>query len=237
MPTFLACHLVSHSPNMASFRLQDLPGELRNNIYKKFPLSDKMTMMTTCRSINDEVSPFFYQEAIYRTSINVHHPTPYTNPQMAGPPPQHIKDKIQNIEVHWFVDGASEKAKSDIEAFSWDPPIRRGTCRVLFGWCQYVYPHRTSSPGLLDYNFLEPLKTLAGFRTLEIRVGTLFLRMQNILLALKRPVWNCRCFRILHKCEIIARGLKPELGVAELQHDQHGDYLRFQPYRNSAATA
>ena len=224
---------------MAPFRIEDLPGELRNNIYSNIPLSDKMNLLRTSRSINNDVSPLFYKEATYRILVNVHHPSLYTKFPIVRLPPQHVKDKIQNLDIYWVLYGPEKRKEGDVEAVSWDPPISRGLCRVFFGWC----PGGPSSPMSFRDSDLGPLKTLAGFKTVEVRVG---------LKALGRPHTHHAPMRHRdHRCtapatsfpkmlamyEVLGNGLESAFGVAELRQDPPDHYLRFQPRKHSADTS
>ncbi|KAL9136463.1 MAG: hypothetical protein Q9175_002325 [Cornicularia normoerica] len=93
-----------------------------------------MTLLRISRSINSEVSPFFYNEATYRIFVNVHHPSYYTKNSFTRPSPQHIKETIQNIDIYWVLHGPEYRTEGEVEALSWDPPISRGLCCVFFGW-------------------------------------------------------------------------------------------------------
>lgn len=223
-------------PTMAPFRLRDLPGELRNNIYSKIPLSDKMTLLRTSRSISSEVSPLFYEEATYRILVNVHHPSLYTKHPITRPPPQHIKKKIQNLDVYWALFEPEKRKEGDIEALSWDPLVSRGLCRVFFGWCPGVpwlpLPFRDSD--------FEPLKTLAGFETVEIRIGLKALGRPHNHHARKTDTGNTctdsdtSCPMMLPMYEVLRNGLESAFGVAELRQNPPDHYLRFEPGKHSA---
>lgn len=226
---------------MAPFRLQDLPGELRNNVYSNTPLSDKMTLLRTSHSINSEVSPFFYKEAIYPIFVNVHYTSLYTKYPITRPPPQHMKEKIQNLDVYWVLYGSEGQGRKegDVEALSWDPPISRGLCRVFLGW----YPGGVPTPMSFRDSDFGPLKTLAGFQTVELRVGMKALgRLPKHHspardTGYKYTASDTSYPRMLPMYEVLRNGLESAFGAAELSQKPPDHYLRFQPRRHSASSA
>lgn len=237
---------------MAPFRLQDLPGEMRNNVYSHVTLSDKLTLLTTSRTLNSEVSPFFYKEATYQIYVNVHYTALYTDYPITRPPPQHIKDKIQNLDVYWVLYGfeGEKRREGGVEALSWDPPIRRGLCRVFFGW----YPGEAPSPMSFRDSDFGPLKTLAGFETVELRVGLKALGPLPLHHMLRRDaclpsrasqfldqLLYPRALQFLYPrmspmYEVLRNGLESAFGVPELSQNPPDHYLRFKPRKHSAAT-
>ena len=164
---FLLLSFVIKPKLLPPFRIHGLPGELRNNIYNIVPLSDKMTWVRVLRSSNTDVSLLSYKEATCQTLINVHYPSLNTKHPINRPSPQHIKDKIQNIDVYWVLYGPGVRKEVDVEALSWDPRVSRGLSSIFFGW----YPGEPSSPMPFGDSDFGPLKTLAGFETVELRVG------------------------------------------------------------------
>lgn len=148
---------------MPTLRIETLPAELRNAIYTNVSLSDKITLMRVSRSTNQDVSPLFYKEATWTIVVKVRYPFMRIGCFSIQPPPPHIKDKIQNLDVYWEPFEPKEVAESDIAVLNWDPPIRRALCRVFYKWIP-------AELGLLNPFTDRDLMTFAGFETVEIRV-------------------------------------------------------------------
>ena len=223
---------------MAPFRFQDLPGELRNDIYGNVSLSDKMSLLRTSRFINSEVSPFFYREAAYHNLINVRFKPWYSRMPMFRPLPQHIKDKIQNLDVYRVLDSPEPRNEDDIEALDWDPHICRRTCRVFFKWNPWVTPWYSC----LRNSDFGPLQTLAGFETVEIRVEMKTLGRLETHRAPGKPrgskliAWDLSCQDAMPMYNVLMGGLKSAFGIAELIQTPSDHYLRFQPRKHQAHT-
>ena len=225
---------------MAPFRIEALPGELRNIVYSNVPLSDKMTLLRTSRRINSEVSPLFYQEATFRILINVDYPLLYTAMPITRPPATHIKDNIHNLDIVWKLYGLQARKDADINALNWDPAIRRrgGKCRVFFAWSPEWNLSDPPSPLSFRDSDFAPLKTLAGFETVEIRVGSKALGRPHAHLAPERGsgyeyVAANFSFPLMRPMyEVLKEGLEEAFGVAELVQDPPEHFLRFRPWKN-----
>ena len=220
---------------MAPFRIGDLPGELRNAIYTNVPISDKITLLRTSRSTNQEVSPLIYKEATLPILVNVCYPFMRISSLSNGLPPLHIKEKIQNLDVYWEPFDPEEVTESDIAALNWDPPIRRKLCRVFYKWIPAE--HGLPKP-FMDRN----LRTLAGFETVEIRVR---LKPQGRPPEHHVPVTESDykptasetlCPKMMPMYKQLANELRSAFGAAELIQYPPDHCLRFQPRKHQAKT-
>ena len=218
---------------MAPFRIENLPGELRNEIYTKVSLYDKIALMRTSRSTNQDVSPLFYKEATLPILVNVCHPFMRITYLTITPPPPEINKNIQNLDVYWEPIVPEEVKEGDIAALSWVPPIRRELCRVFYKWIP-------AGQGLLKPFMDSGLRTFAGFETVEIRVE---LEPQGQPPIDEEPAResgykpkasNTPCPKVMPMYRQLKKELKSALGVAELIQKPPDHYLKFQPRKRRA---
>lgn len=218
---------------MAPFRIEELPGELRNAIYTNVSLSDKITLLKTSRKTNMDVSPLYYKEATFAILVNVCYPFVRITPFNFGHNLLGTREEIQNLDVYWEPIDRSELKEHEFELLNWDPPIRRGLCRVFYKWI----------PG--EQGSLKPfkdgdLRTFAGFETVEIRVRVKPWERPPIdKLPVRKSDYKPTASDTPYKKVIpmyrqLTNELRSAFGAAELIQTGLDHYLRFQPRKRPA---
>lgn len=192
-----------------------------------------MKLLRTCRFINNELSPLFYKEATHQVLIGI---PSHAYPNVRSPP-QQIKDKIQNLNVYWKLYRPMERREGDVEALSRDPSIGRGLCPIFFAGYS-----RGPPPNSFRESDFGPLRTLAGFETVEIRAGLkAFGKLQRHHAPVREPFSipmssSTTYPRMLSMYEVLDSGLKAAFGVAELYRNPPDHCLRFHPRKHWAET-
>ncbi|CAF9918432.1 hypothetical protein IMSHALPRED_004305 [Imshaugia aleurites] len=214
---------------MSSSRLQNLPQELRDQVYDKLALPDKSSMLKTCRSIHFEVSPLFYKEVIFRMQIGVYLVI-YPGAPAIRPPPQPTQHKLQNLDMFWDLRGNRVISAGYVKSFQWISSIHRKRCRIFFAWDCPPAPYHYGT------HLWKALRTLTEFETVEFRVRHRDYRRylwcdpaETGLVESSRD--DFRSMGPLYDALRIA--LEPTLGVAVLHGDEDGkDHrLTFHPRR------
>lgn len=214
---------------MLPFRLQDLPQEVRDQVYINLPLSDKSNMLMTCRSTKSEVAPLFYKEAVFKLRIHRSLSASPGSPAVRRRP-RYRPDKIQNLDVFWDLRGDQRTCADELEAFRTDASTHQKRCRIFFAW------DRTPAPCLFGNDHLQALESVAGFETVEVRlrrqsyssfeyhypVKYVIAGMPRDVIRLVSPLYDA-----------LRQTLEPAFGVAALYGDEDSEdhYLKFHPRR------
>lgn len=204
-----------------TFRLLDLPAELRCLVYDEAITSGTMSILRASRQVNQEASPLIHKSGIFRILTEA-----YGN-QYNIPTPPPTSNSIQNIEISVAIKGSHADYHGHdsgvLNTFtSAAAVVRRDTCYITFRMSILTSLH------IKPERLLRSIKQLKGFKRIiataiasqcEDYVGT----QRAVIRARNKPTY-----------EILLKELEPVFGPG-IWHDaatQDGRYLEFHPQRS-----